>query len=161
WQIVEAWRQAALDYGIPPTTDHNSGDNEGVAYFQGTIRNGRRNSAAQAFLKPAMHRPNLRVLTGAHVKQILFDGRRATGVELWQGDQLTRANAASEVILSAGAIGSPQILQLSGIGPAGLLKQHGVAVRHDLPGVGENMQDHWQIRMTFKVRNTVTLNQWV
>src|SRR5262249_55442437 len=132
WEIVEAWRQAALDYGIPPTDDHNSGDNEGVAYFQGTIRNGRRNSAAQAFLQPVMHRPNLRVLTGAHVKGILFDGRRATGVEFWRGDELVRADAAGEVLLSAGAIGSPQILQLSGIGPAALLSQHGIAVRHHL-----------------------------
>jgi choline dehydrogenase len=161
WQIVEAWRQAALDYGIPPTDDHNSGDNDGVGYFQGTIRNGRRNSAAQAFLKPVMHRPNLRVLTGAHVKQIRIDGKRATGVDFWHGDQLTRADAAGEVILSAGAIGSPQTLQLSGVGPGALLREHGIAVRHELPGVGENMQDHWQIRLTYKVRNTVTLNQWV
>src|SRR5262245_5320014 len=161
WEIVEAWRQAALDCGIPPTDDHNSGDNEGVGYFQGTIRKGRRNSAAQAFLKPVIRRPNLRVLTDAHVKQIRFDGKRATGVEFWRGDEFTRVDARAEVILSAGAIGSPHILQLSGVGPAPFLSQHGIPVRHDLPGVGENMQDHWQIRLTYKVKNTITLNQWV
>jgi choline dehydrogenase len=161
WKVVEAWRQAAIDYGIPPTDDHNSGDNDGVAYFQGTIRNGRRHSAAQAFLKPVMHRPNLRVLTGAHVKELRLEGKRVTGVDFWHGDRLTRADASGEVIVSAGAIGSPQILQLSGIGPGALLRERGIAVRHELPGVGENMQDHWQVRQTFKVKNTVTLNQWV
>ncbi|HEU0218319.1 MAG TPA: GMC family oxidoreductase N-terminal domain-containing protein [Stellaceae bacterium] len=161
WEIVEAWRQAAFDYGMPPTDDHNSGDNDGVGYFQGTIRNGRRHSAAQAFLKPIMHRSNLRVLTDVHVRQIRFDGKRATGVELWRGDELTGADANAEVILCAGAIGSPQILQLSGVGPTALLSQHGIPIRHDLPGVGENMQDHWQIRLTYKVKDTVTLNQWI
>ncbi len=159
WEIVEAWRQAAIDFGIPETDDHNAGDNEGVGYFQGTIKNGRRSSAAQAFLKPVMNRPNLRVLINAHVKQLRFEGKRVTGVEFWQGDQLSHADASGEVILAAGAIGSPQILQLSGIGPGALLREHGIGVRVDLPGVGENMQDHWQIRCAYKVKNTVTLER--
>jgi choline dehydrogenase len=161
WEIVEAWKRAAIEYGIPETDDHNAGDTEGITYFQGTIRNGRRWSAAQAFLRPAMDRSNLRVLTNAHAKVLRFDGKRAVGVEFWQGDELKYAQAKGEVILAAGAIGSPQLLQLSGVGPAALLGQHGIAVRHELAGVGENMQDHWQIRATYKVKNTITMNQWV
>lgn len=161
WEIVEAWKQAALDYGIPPNDDHNRGDNEGVGYFQGTVNRGRRSSASAAFLHPVMHRPNLRVLTGAHVKTIRVEGKRAKGVEFWQDGALRYAEALGEIILAAGAIGSPQILQLSGIGPAPLLREHGIEVLHELPGVGENMQDHWQIRCIYKVKNTVTLNQWV
>jgi choline dehydrogenase len=161
WEVVEAWKRAAIEYGIPETDDHNAGETDGVAYFQGTIRNGRRWSAAQAFLRPAMGRPNLRVLTHAHAKGLRFDGKRAVGVEFWQGDELKYAQAKGEVLLAAGAIGSPQILQLSGVGPAALLGRHGIAVRHELAGVGENMQDHWQIRATYKVKNTITMNQWV
>jgi choline dehydrogenase len=161
WEVVEAWKRAAIEYGIPETDDHNAGETDGVAYFQGTIRNGRRWSAAQAFLRPAMGRPNLRVLTHAHAKGLRFDGKRVVGVEFWQGDQLKYAQAKGEVLLAAGAIGSPQILQLSGVGPAALLGQHGITVRHELAGVGENMQDHWQIRATYKVKNTITMNQWV
>ncbi len=161
WEIVEAWKRAAIEYGIPQTNDHNTGDNEGICYFEGTIRNGRRSSAAQAFLHPVMTRPNLRVLTNAHAKELRLEGKRAVGVEFWQGNELKYAQAKGEVILAAGAIGSPQILQLSGIGPAALLGQHGIPVRHELAGVGENMQDHWQIRATYKVKNTTTMNEWV
>jgi len=161
WEIVEAWRKAALDYGIPPNDDHNRGDNEGVGYFQGTVSKGRRASASRAFLHPVMHRPNLRVLTHAHVKKIRIEGRRATGVEYWHDGKLYFVEVGGETILAAGAIGSPQILQLSGVGPGALLREHGVEVLHELPGVGENMQDHWQIRCTYRVKNTVTLNQWV
>src|SRR5690606_2783957 len=120
WEVVEAWKQAALDYGIPPNDDHNRGDNEGVGYFQGTIKNGKRNSAAQAFLHPVMKRPNLCVITHAHVKGLRFQGRRAVGVDFWEGNEPKSADARGEVVLSAGAIGSPQILQLSGVGPAAL-----------------------------------------
>src|ERR1700749_2647445 len=161
WEIVEAWKRAAIEYGIPETNDHNAGENEGVCYFQGTIRNGRRWSAAQAFLRPAMARPNLRVLTNAHAKALRLEGKCAVGIEFWQGNELKYAQARGEILLAAGAIGSPQLLQLSGIGPASLLAQHGIPVQHELPGVGENMQDHWQIRATFKVKNTITMNQWV
>jgi choline dehydrogenase len=161
WEIVEAWRKAALDYGMPPNDDHNRGDNDGVGYFQGTVNKGVRANAARSFLHPVMHRPNLRVLTHAHVRKIRIENKRATGVEYWHEDKLLFAAASGEVILSAGAIGSPQILQLSGVGPGGLLRQHGIEVLHELPGVGENMQDHWQVRVTYKVKNTVTLNEWV
>jgi choline dehydrogenase len=161
WPVVEAWKRAAIAYGIPETDDHNKGDNDGVAYFQGTIRNGRRSSAAQAFLHPVMNRPNLRVITQAHAKQLRLEGKRAVGVEFWEGDTLSYAAASVEVILAAGAIGSPQLLELSGIGAPTILQKHGIAVKHESPGVGENMQDHWQIRQTFKVNNTITMNQWV
>jgi choline dehydrogenase len=121
-------------------------------------RNGVRWSAAKAFLRPALARPNLTVITGALVKRLRLDGRRATGVELYRGDEELYAEARRETILSAGAIGSPQILQLSGIGPAAVLQKHGIAVAHDLAGVGENFQDHLQLRMAFKVKNALTLN---
>ena len=106
-----------------------------------------------------MNRSNLTVLTHAQAKRLLFDGKQVTGVEFWQGSELKQANAEGEVILSAGAIGSPQILQVSGVGPGGLLREHGIEVRHELTGVGENLQDHLQMRLIFKVQNTVTLNQ--
>jgi choline dehydrogenase len=111
------------------------------------------------FLKPAMARPNLTVLTHAHTARIVFDGKRATGIDFWHEGRPNRAEAAGEVILSAGAVASPQILELSGIGRGEVLKAHGLDVRHALPGVGENLQDHLQLRMIFKVRDAVTLNQ--
>ena len=165
WEILDAWRDAAQQCGIPRIDEFNRGDNFGNAYFQMNQRRGRRWSAASAFLRPAMARPNLRVITAAHVQRLLFepggDGRlRASGLDLviaGQGEQPLRARR--EVILAAGAIGSPQILQLSGVGPDELLRAHGIAVRHALPGVGENLQDHLQIRSVYKVDNTVTLNQ--
>ena len=159
WEILDAFRDAAEQVGIPKTTDYNAGNYEGSAYFQVTQRRGVRWSTATAFLKPAMRRPNLRVLTNAHVKQLRFEGKRAVGVEFWQGDTLRSAAARREVILAAGAIGSPQILQLAGVGPGELLRQHGIAVRHELAGVGENLQDHCQPRQLFRVSNTTTLNE--
>ncbi len=126
WEILDAFRDAAEQVGIPKTNDYNAGNYEGSAYFQVTQRRGVRWSTATAFLKPAMRRPNLRVLTNAHVKQLRLEGKRAVGVEFWQGDTLRSAAARREVILAAGAIGSPQILQLAGIGPGALLR----AARH-------------------------------
>jgi choline dehydrogenase len=161
WEILEAFRAAVLEYGIPETDDFNRGDNEGCGYFQATIRNGSRWSAARAFLYPVMKRPNLRVLTNAMTKSLRFEGKRAVGVEFWQGDRLNCVAARGEVILSAGAIATPQMLQLAGVGPAALLRERGIVVRQDTPGVGENLQDHWQIRVLHKVRNTITLNEWV
>ena len=160
WDILKAWKSGAIQAGIPETQDFNRGDNEGVGAAQSTIRNGRRCSAAVAFLKPAMSRANLHIVRQAQATRLLFDGARATGVEFEQGGRLLRAEATCEIIVAAGAIGSPQLLQLSGIGPAGLLARHGVELRRDLPGVGENMQDHWQLRVTYSVRNTITFNQW-
>lgn len=161
WEIVEAWKQAAIDFGIPETDDHNTGDNEGVGYFQGTINNGRRCSSAHAFLHPVTNRQNLHVMTEAHAKQIRLEGKRAAGIEFWKGVALCYAAANGEVILSAGAIGSPQLLELSGIGQPALLRKHGIHVQHEASGVGENMQDHWLLRQTYAVKNTTTLNQWV
>ncbi len=159
WEILDAFREAAAELGIPKTDDFNRGNNEGCGYFQVNQKRGVRWSTSKAFLRPAMARSNLKVMTGAQVKSIRLDGARVTGVEFWQGDAVHAAEARGEVILATGAVGSPQLLQLSGIGPGDLLRQHGISVRHELPGVGENLQDHLQIRTVFKVRNTRTLNE--
>jgi choline dehydrogenase len=161
WEIIEAFRAAAIESGIPATEDFNRGNNEGVSRFEVTQKSGVRWSAAKAFLRPALARPNLTVMTGVLVKKVRFEGRRALGVEFIRQDGKTHeelfAGARRETILSAGAIGSPQILQLSGIGPGALLQRHGIPVVHELP-VGENLQDHLQLRMAFKVKNVLTLN---
>ena len=159
WEILDAWRAAAKECGIEPIRTFNTGDNAGCAYFQMTQKKGVRWSATKAFLRPVLHRNNLTVLPGAHVGRLLFEGRRCTGVEFRAGGDSRSATASREVILAAGAIGSPQILQLSGIGPGGLMQQHGIAVVQDLPGVGENLQDHLQIRLQYKVHGVPTLNE--
>jgi choline dehydrogenase len=164
WEILDAWRDAAAECGIPKIVEFNRGDNFGNAYFQMNQRRGVRWSATKAFLRPIQHRQNLTVITDAHVRRVLIESRdgklRATGVELHPADQHGRKIAARrEVVLAAGAIGSPQILQLSGVGRGALLKERGVEVVHDLPGVGENLHDHLQIRTIYKVRNTKTLNR--
>jgi choline dehydrogenase len=159
WEILDAFRAAMAQAGIPPTDDFNRGDNYGAGFFEVNQRRGVRWSASKGFLKPVMHRPNLTVVTDALVERVRLDGRRATGIELRRGDATEFAAARIETILAAGAIGSPQILQLSGVGSGALLQRHGIAVAHDLPGVGENLQDHLQLRTAFKVRNVVTLNQ--
>ena len=157
WEITEAFRDAAVEAGIPATDDFNRGDNEGVSRFDVNQFKGVRWSAAKAFLRPALKRPNLTVLPNALVKRLRLDGRRVLGVEFFQGNEEVFAAARRETILCAGAIGSPQLLQLSGIGPGALLQQHGLPVVHDLP-VGENLQDHLQLRMAFQVSNVMTLN---
>jgi choline dehydrogenase-like flavoprotein len=157
WEIIEAFREAAVESGIPRTEDFNRGNNEGVSRFEVNQKGGVRWSAAKAFLRPAMQRPNLTVVTGALVRKVHLEGRRALGIEFVQGNEEQLAVARRETILSAGAIGSPQILQLSGIGPGTLLARHGIPVVHDLP-VGENLQDHLQLRMAFRVKNALTLN---
>ncbi|MFM9967718.1 MAG: GMC family oxidoreductase, partial [Burkholderiales bacterium] len=161
WEVVEAWKRAAIAHGIPETDDQNAGENNGLTYFQGTIRKGKRSSAAEAFLHPIRSRPNLQVLTHAHATALRFEGKRCVGVEFRNGDTSKTAGANIEVLVAAGAIASPQLLELSGIGRGELLQQHGIATHHDLPGVGENMQDHWQLRCSYKVKNTVTMNEWV
>jgi choline dehydrogenase len=164
WEILDAWREAAVECGIPKIAEFNRGDNFGNAYFQVNQRRGVRVNMTKAFLRPVMHRPNLTVLTHAHVLRVsieTLDGvTRATGVEVRRphGD-VEFAAARREVVLAAGAVGSPHILQLSGIGPGPLLHRHGIAVRHELSGVGENLHDHLQIRMMYKVRNVATLNE--
>ena len=159
WEILDAWRAAAAECGIAPIKVFNTGDNSGCAYFQMTQKKGVRWSATKAFLRPVLHRKNLTVITNTHVTRLLFEGRRCTGVEFRTGRDSRSATASREVILAAGAIGSPQILQLSGIGPGGLLQQHGIPVVRDSPGVGENLHDHLQIRMQYKVNGVKTLNQ--
>jgi choline dehydrogenase len=159
WEILDAFRDAAAETGIPKTDDFNRGDNEGCGYFQVTQRRGIRQSAARAFLYPVIKRPNLTVMTHAQARSIRFDGQRATGVAFWRDGEPSFAAASGEVILAAGAVGSPQLLQLSGIGPGDLLQRHGIAPRHALPGVGENLQDHLQLRLAYKVSNTKTLNE--
>ncbi|MBI5899031.1 MAG: choline dehydrogenase [Rhodocyclales bacterium] len=158
--IADHFVKAAQEIGIPFNDDPNGAVQEGVSYFQQTAYKGFRWSTARGFLKPARKRPNLRVETGAHATRLLFEGRRATGVEFMQGGRLRQATAAAEVILASGAIGSPQLLQCSGIGAAGLLQRLGLGVVHDLPGVGENLQDHLQVRLVFKTRER-TLNDEV
>jgi choline dehydrogenase len=156
WRVE---REAMAQAGIPPTDDFNRGDNHGAGYFEVNQRRGVRWSASKGFLKPVMHRPNLTVVTDALVERVRFDGRRATGIDLVRGGEIGFAAARIETILAAGAIGSPQILQLSGVGAGELLRQHGIVVAQDLPSVGENLQDHLQLRTAYKVRDVVTLNQ--
>ncbi len=159
WEILDAFQAAAEEIGIARSEDFNRGDNEGSGKFEVNQKRGVRWNASKAFLRPAMTRPNLTVLTEALVRRLRLEGRRVAGVELTRAGEEQFAAARIETILAAGAIGSPQILQLSGIGPAPLLAAHGIAVAHELPGVGENLQDHLQLRMAFKVKNVTTLNQ--
>ncbi|KQT12483.1 GMC family oxidoreductase [Ramlibacter sp. Leaf400] len=164
WDVLDAFAQAAQEAGIPHSEDFNRGDNEGVGYFQVNQKNGWRWNTAKAFLRPICYgRPNFEMWTNAHVKRLRLargdDGAlRCEGAEVWTGQELVQATARSQVLLCAGSIGSPQLLQLSGIGAGALLQQHGVPVLHDLPGVGENLQDHLQIRAVFKVQGVTTLN---
>jgi choline dehydrogenase len=158
WDIIDAWREAAAECGIPPVRAFNGGDNFGCAYFQMNQKRGRRWSATNAFLRPVMHRQNLTVLTNASVLKLNFDGRDCVGLQFAFKNKMFQVETKKETILAAGAIGSPQLLQLSGIGPRGLLEKHQIGIVQELPGVGENLQDHLQIRMQFKVKNVRTLN---
>jgi choline dehydrogenase-like flavoprotein len=158
WEILEAFREAAIQYGIPPVADFNTGDNEGICYFHVNQKRGRRWSAARGFLKPVLHRQNLRLETGCLVEGLDFMGKRASGLRWRQNGELRSAKCRGEVILSAGAIGSPHLLMLSGVGPAAQLAQHGIPVVLDKPGVGTNLQDHLQLRTIFKVSGVKTLN---
>jgi choline dehydrogenase len=159
WEILDAFRDAAAATSIPKTDDFNRGNNEGCGYFHVNQKKGVRWNAAKAFLRPACERPNLAVLTHAEARRLVLDGRRATGVALRYNGLPSTISARCEVILAAGAIGSPTLLQHSGIGPGALLQEHGIAVRHALPGVGENLQDHLQMRMAYKVSGVRTLNE--
>ena len=163
WEILDAFRDAAEQAGIPKTDDFNRGDNLGCGYFEVNQRRGVRWNASKAFLRPVLGRPNLAVWTEAGVRQVRFDGRRAIGVDavcaVSGGGTSGFVRARREVILSAGAIGSTQLLQLSGIGPGAWLSEVGVPVRVDSPGVGANLQDHLQLRLAFKVQGVRTLNR--
>ncbi|HEU4459502.1 MAG TPA: GMC family oxidoreductase N-terminal domain-containing protein [Methylibium sp.] len=164
WDVLDAFALAAQQAGIPPTRDFNRGNNEGVGYFEVNQRAGFRWNAARAFLRPTCYgRPNFELWTGAQVTRLVIersdDGRlRCSGCEVITPNGITRVHSRGELLLSAGAIGSPQILQLSGLGPGELLHRHGIGLWHELPGVGENLQDHLQIRAVFGVRGVRTLN---
>ena len=166
WDVLDAFAQAATQAGIPATDDFNRGSNEGVGYFEVNQKAGWRWNTAKAFLRPMCYaRPNFELWTSAQVAKLVVephtegDARlRCTGVQVWDGREMVTATARGEVLLCAGAVASPQILQLSGLGPAALLQARGVPVLQDTPGVGANLQDHLQIRAVFKVKNTPTLN---
>jgi choline dehydrogenase len=158
WKILETFAQAAQQTGIPATNDFNRGDNSGVGYFDVNQKRGIRWNASKAFLRPALRRPNLTVITGAVTQRVVFDGRRCTGVEYRGNDTDYFAKARCEVILSSGAVNSPQLLELSGIGNGARLQSLGIDVVQDRRGVGENLQDHLQLRMAYKVDGVRTLN---
>ena len=164
WDVLDAFAKAAQQAGIPASDDFNAGSNEGVGYFEVNQKSGWRWNTAKAFLRPVCHsRANFSLWTSSQVVKLLIEPQangqlRCTGVQVSTPNGMVTAQAAVEVILSAGSIGSPQILQLSGIGPAALLQQHGVPVVFDAPGVGANLQDHLQIRSVYKVQGVKTLN---
>ncbi|WP_071673548.1 GMC family oxidoreductase [Nioella nitratireducens] len=159
WEILDAFADAAEAAGIPRTDDFNTGTNEGVGYFQVNQRRGWRWSTATGFLRPAEHRQTLTVLTGAQAQGLILEGRKATGVRFLKDGQPAQATATREVILCAGSIGSPHLMMLSGIGPGQHLQDHGIGVTHDLAGVGGNLQDHLQLRLSYRVAGVKTLNQ--
>ncbi len=162
--LCEAFIEGAVEAGIPRNPDYNGSVQEGVAYAQRTITNGRRVSSATAFLHPVRKRPNLRIITEAHATGLILEGRRVKGVRYARGGRggpEIEIHAEREVILSGGTYNSPQLMQLSGIGPASLLSQHGIEVRHELAGVGENLKDHYAPRFVARVKNIETINERV
>ncbi len=159
WDLLDAFREAAEQAGIKSVVDFNTGDNEGCCAFHVNQKRGRRFSAARAFLKPVLRRPNLRLETDCLVEAVMFEGRRAAGVRWRRGGEVRSARCRGEVILAAGSIGSVQLMLLSGIGPAQHLREHGIPVVADRPGVGANLQDHLQLRLIYKVDGITTLNE--
>ena len=160
WEILSAFEEAAVEFGIPRTDDFNRGNNHGVGYFQVNQKRGVRWSASKAFLNPVKHRKNLTIITKAHASAINFNNnKRASSVSFVKEGSLYEASCRKEVILSSGAIGSPQLLEMSGVGNPSVLNSHGIKVVHPLSGVGENLQDHLQMRMVYKVYGAKTLNE--
>lgn len=159
WDVLEAFRDAAVEAGIPRNDDFNRGDNEGVGYFEVNQRRGIRWNTSKAFLRPAKNRANLLVLTGAHVERLVIDGGEVRGVTCRHAGEEKTFLAARETILSAGAIGSPHILELSGVGRGEVLRAAGIAPRVEVPGLGENLQDHLQLRLVYRVTGVPTLNE--
>jgi choline dehydrogenase len=158
WPVLDAVREAATELGILPTNDFNRGDNEGAGYFAVNQRGGVRWNARKAFLDPVRNRKNLCIETGAEVERVAIEDGRATGIFFRKGGQRFWANVTAEVVLAAGAIGTPKLLELSGVGSGEMLSQHGIEVKRELPGVGENLQDHLQIRTVFRITGAKTLN---
>ena len=159
WEILDAFMEAAQQAGLPKVDDFNTGDNEGVGYFHVNQKRGWRWNTSRGFLKPIRNRRNLRVVTGAHTKRVTLADNRAVGIVFDLNGAEQTADAKGEIILAAGAVASPTILQLSGIGPGEVLREHGLHVMHELAGVGENLQDHLQIRCAYKVEGVETLNE--
>ncbi|MEM7058954.1 MAG: GMC family oxidoreductase [Pseudomonadota bacterium] len=159
WEILDAFRDAAAEMGIPKVADFNTGNNFGSSYFQVNQRSGWRWNTSKAFLRPAQGRPNLRILTEAYATRVLTSQGRATGLELMLFEKPASAEVRGELILASGAIGSPQLLQLSGIGPGALCQEHGIETVLDRSEIGANLQDHLQLRCIYKVSNVDTLNQ--
>jgi choline dehydrogenase len=159
WDIIDVWRDAAEQYGIPKIDDFNTGNNEGSCYFHVNQKRGRRWSAARGFLKPVLHRPNLRLETGCMVEGLVLEGKRAVGVRWRRGGTACSARCRGEVIMAAGSLGSPQIMMLSGIGPAQELAKLGIPLALDKPGIGANLHDHLQLRTIYKVTGIRTLNE--
>ena len=159
WPILDAVRDAATELGIPKIADFNQGDNDGSAYFEVNQKRGVRWSAVRAFINPIKNRQNLTIIKHAHAERVVFDGTKAVGVDLTVKGKKKRFLADKEVILSAGAVNSPNLLQLSGVGPANILNGHGIAVQHELKGVGQNLQDHLQIRTMYRIQGADTLNE--
>ena len=159
WPVLKAFHAAAVNCGIPAVEDFNGGDNFGIGYYQVNQKNGMRQTMADAFLRPVAKRPNLTVLTRARVRRLLLTDKRVTGVEYQTLSGISTVAVAGEVILSAGGVNSPHILQCSGIGGRALLAGCGISMQHELPGVGENLQDHLQIRVAYQLRGARTLNE--
>ena len=157
-ELCDAFIASAEALGVPRNDDFNGASQGGAGYYQATIRNGRRSSAATGYLRPAMKRANLRVEVGALATRVRFEGARAVGVEYLQGGAKKMVRAAREVILAGGSINSPQLLQLSGVGPRALIERHGIRVVHDAPGVGEDLQDHFYVRTFWRCTRPITLN---
>src|SRR3954462_3090876 len=158
-ELHDAFIAAAQEAGFKANPDFNGAEQEGVGNYQLTIRKMRRCSAALAYLRPAMKRPNLKVEIRAFAQRVLFDGKRAIGLEFVQNGTVRRVRARAELLLSGGSLLSPQLLQLSGVGPGELLREHGIPLVHELPGVGDNLQDHLGARIIYKARNPNTLNE--
>ena len=159
WDVLDAFLAASEQAGIPRSADFNTGDNEGGGYFEVNQRSGIRWNTSKAFLRPVLNRPNLRVLTGAQAERLIVEGGEVRGVIFHHEGQRKEARAARETVLAAGAIGSPQLLELSGIGRGSVLQQAGIAPVAEVPGVGENLQDHLQLRLVYKVQGVPTLNE--
>ena len=160
WPILEAVREAAEQIDIKRTDDFNRGDNEGSGYFPVTQKNGMRWNARKAFINPVKARPNLTIVTNAKVTKLRLNGKNVIGADITINGELATVLSKRELVLSAGAIHTPHILQLSGIGPADVIRKQGIELQHELPGVGENLQDHLQLRTIYTVKNTRTLNEW-
>jgi choline dehydrogenase len=159
WDILDAWREAAAQYGIKPIADFNTGDNEGSCYFHVNQKRGWRWSAARGFLKPVLNRQNLRLETGCLVEGLIFEGKRAAGVRFRQQGTARTARCRGEIVMAAGSLGSPQIMMLSGVGPAADLAALGIPIVLDKPGLGANLHDHLQLRLIYKISGVRTLNE--